>query len=411
VAQSLKKRNQFPALLSELLWLEYTMPAVLVAGQRLEAIVVYEKWFQDPVGQAESLARVAGATASAGALAEIVQRVVAPGLNHNPAPAGDYELACSRLLYEALQTGDVERGAAILAEERRAIRLGMTRRRPIPHSARLKSQIFWVSEGNANFGELASAYELTEEGSARRLVRLPIPRGLGRNPHLRLDPADVPGILQIFGIRLLDKIGKVIWEWDRSPISLLTMVSRDIEVLEGVSSPGVLLYMPTPDPIILLPVSKELDRLSGTGGTLELDFAWRGTLTSTWTDGCASESAQETTGDVMLWIDEPVDCVPHEPVCRIRGWFASSDLAIAGQLELRIGDALVPWQAEERPDVAERYPGLWETGFFFDFDLSRYSSAIRSGEFVLTALVPKTPAMKLRFSVALDVVAGGGRGA
>lgn len=106
---------------------------------------------------------------------------------------------------------------------------------------------------------------------------------------------------------------------------------------------------------------------------------------------------------VLLRIDEPDDLVLRKPVCRIRGWFAGDDPAVIGKLELRIGDAHVPWQEQERPDVAAANTKLWETGFIFDLDVSQYLYAIQSDELVFTAALPHTADMQLRFSVAPGV--------
>jgi hypothetical protein len=301
IALSLKKRNQFPSLLSELLWLDYTMPAIQLAGNRLQAIVVYEKWFQDAIGQAESLVRAVGLGAGVVPLDAIVQRVVAPALNHADALAEDYELACSRSVYELLLEGDLNRAAAVFAETWQAIRLGMGPAAPLggngaavhaasnPHNGerkqrmqpngRIMNQVFWRSEGN-EFEEAASARAFTDAGDGRRSVRLAIPGALGPRPQLRLDPADVPGIAQLFGIKLLYPDSAVAWEWDGLPATLAGMERRHVVVLERVDEAGVFLYLPTSDPSILLPVCAELDKLSETGGSLELDFAWRGTIYS-----------------------------------------------------------------------------------------------------------------------------------
>ncbi len=302
VTQSLKNRDRFPPLLSELLWLEYTMRAVQFAGKKLQAIVVYERWFQDAVSQAESLRRVMGMGAATGPLERIVQRVIAPALNHAGAQTGEFELACSRSVYESLLAGDLQRAAAVFNETWQAVSLVMgpaasrealaaqgvtARQATIAHNGeqeqsmqrkgRIMSQVFWRSEGGG-FEEAASVCGFTQEGSARRSVLLAIPPGLGPRSQLRLDPADVPGIAQLFGIRLLDLGGATVWEWDGKAATLAAMDCRQVVVLERIVEAGVFLYLPTSDPNLLLPVGPELDKLSCTGGSLELDFAWHGTI-------------------------------------------------------------------------------------------------------------------------------------
>jgi SAM-dependent methyltransferase len=189
VARSLKKRDQLPPLLSELLWLDYTMSAVQLLGERLQAIVSYEKWFRDAIGQAESLVRVVGPGAAAGSLETIVQRVVAPVLNHADAEAGDFALACSRSVYELLLAGDLPRAAAVFAETWEAIRLVMgpaAVREAL--SARKMNQAFGQSEEGQS-EDAANARGFTEQGSARGCVSFAMPGARGPRPQFRLDPA------------------------------------------------------------------------------------------------------------------------------------------------------------------------------------------------------------------------------
>ena len=289
VARSLLKRNQFVALLSELLWLDHTIPVIQVARERLQTIVVYEKWFEDAsaIRQVESLARAAGLEAGIGSLEGIRQRMIARELNHAEELTGDYELACSRSVYELLVEGDLDRATALFLETWQAIRLAIT---PVPPpddpsdvddmndvqpNRRILSQLFWRSE-SGEFNELASAREFTDETVARRRVALRIPGGLGPQMLLRLDPTDIAGTAQLFSIRLLDSAGAVLWEWDRRCASLARMVRRDVIVLERIDEAGVFLFLPTSDPNILLPELVELDKLSESGGCLEFDFAWHG---------------------------------------------------------------------------------------------------------------------------------------
>jgi hypothetical protein len=207
-------------------------------------------------------------------------------------------LACSRFVYESLLAGDLPRATAAFAETWEALRLLVApaaaraaladpilvaadtpeQNQLMQFSGRLMSQAFWRSEKN-DFDELASARSFTEEGAGRRLVRLTIPPGvLGSQPKLRLDPVDRPGIAQLFAIRLLDTADTVLWEWDGLSSSLAAMDRRDVIVLERIDEAGVFLYLPTRDPSLLLPLDPVLDQISGPGGFLELDFAWRGTI-------------------------------------------------------------------------------------------------------------------------------------
>jgi hypothetical protein len=104
-------------------------------------------------------------------------------------------------------------------------------------------------------------------------------------------------------------------------------------------------------------------------------------------------------------IDEPADRILRKAICRIRGWCARPGWADVSQIDLRIEDAPVPWQAQTRPDVTSEYVEFSVTGFIFDLDLSQYLYAIRSGELSLTVTFPRGPEMEVQFSVAPGVAA------
>jgi len=60
VAQSLAARDGFPALISELLWLERTLTACSAIRQAVHCIVHYEEWFVNPWRAVERLAQTTG---------------------------------------------------------------------------------------------------------------------------------------------------------------------------------------------------------------------------------------------------------------------------------------------------------------------------------------------------------------
>jgi hypothetical protein len=294
VAQSLKQRNDFPPLLSELLWLDYTMPAIQFLGDRLQAIVDYDRWFQDGIAQAESLARLFGLNADARSLDQIVRRVVAPALNHADAPAAGYELACSGSVYQLLLAGERQRALAVFTEAWQTIRLVIgsmpqlqassssqateNKAQSMRGSGTIMSQVFWRSADAVDFEERNSTRGFTADALTRRSIRLTIPAGLKKTPQFRLDLVDVPGVARLFGIRLVDVDGGTLWEWDGSAVTLASLDHRHMIVLQGISEIGVFLYFPTCDPNLLLPAFPGIEKLCETGGSLDLDFSWHGTL-------------------------------------------------------------------------------------------------------------------------------------
>jgi hypothetical protein len=144
-------------------------------------------------------------------------------------------------------------------------------------NGRIMSQVFWRFEGS-DFDEHSSERGFTPEVATRRTLRLTIPRGLDGPPQLRIDLADVPGIVQLFGIRLFIPEGAVLWEWDGQAATLAALDHSDLIVMEGVSEAGVFLYLSSRDPNLLLPACPGLEALARDGGCLELDFDWHGTI-------------------------------------------------------------------------------------------------------------------------------------
>lgn len=299
VSRSLEKRNDFPRLFSELLWLEYVMTPVQILRDRIRTIVSYEKWFTEAVGQAESLRRAVGLPAM-NPPETVVGQAVHPDLNHTEAESTTPpELLSCVEIYNSLSLGNVDEAllrfratwsgmskvvAAAAPARTQAIENKISQesldteapKENMQSSGRIMSQIYWRSE-QIEFTEIASSSEFTEEGPGPRRVRIALPGRLGSKVELRLDPSDVPGIAQIRGIRIADSENVSIWEWNGTAASLAAMQRRDVGVFERVDEPGVYLFMPTNDPNILL-ATGPIERLSETGGYLEFDFFWRGSL-------------------------------------------------------------------------------------------------------------------------------------
>ncbi len=124
VARSLKKRDHFPEIFSELLWLNHTMGAMRIAGDRIKAVVHYEKWFHDGTEQMLSLAAGLGlpndrlrtsATAS-------LETVVDPSLNHHgDVNFGQFALPGVDKIYRLLLAEDYEGASRAFLEFQRRL--------------------------------------------------------------------------------------------------------------------------------------------------------------------------------------------------------------------------------------------------------------------------------------------------
>jgi hypothetical protein len=292
VALSLERRNGFPCMFSELLWLDHTMLAIQWAGERLKAVIPYESWFQDGPKQIESLMTVLGLQADdlAESPAAIVERIVTPALNHGVlshgvGQAGSFELVCTETIYRLLEAGDLTAARSAFLEVRRALRM-MTS--PLdgdgaPQSLdedpyepqRITCQLFWSTPSQPDFSEIDSCRVQTDVGFTSSIVRLAIPAGIPALHRLRLDPSDSPGPARFLALRLYDSGGSVLWQWDGKLETLLPGPCRNMTLFTRPDHPGgVLAYFHNDDPSLVLPVFDELQHISGEGGVLEFEFAW-----------------------------------------------------------------------------------------------------------------------------------------
>jgi hypothetical protein len=83
VAASLLLRDEMDRALSDLLWLEHTVDALVDGGSRIKAIVPYAAWFDDAKGAATRLARALGLSPSPARLRTALADAVADELRHH----------------------------------------------------------------------------------------------------------------------------------------------------------------------------------------------------------------------------------------------------------------------------------------------------------------------------------------
>ena len=284
VATSLMRRNGFPYLFSELLWLEYTLTAARVAGNRLKAVVEYENWFQDGIKQAELLGKALGLSCdvAAGSLRAEVEAIVAPALNHGDYETRPFELTCTESIYQLVQEGSFSAAVSAYAEVQEALALvarsvlyhDKSEHRGASVTPRITCQLFWCTTKDDAFHESDSSRVELDVSPIRRIVQLPIPKGLVSLSRLRLDPVNLPGLAQLFAIRLFNSEGGVVWEWDKQPGSLLAGELRNVSLFIRGDEPGVVAHFHNIDPNLVLPLTAELEGLSEKGGMLEFEMAW-----------------------------------------------------------------------------------------------------------------------------------------
>ena len=283
VALSLKRRDNIPQMLAELLWIDYTMSAIRIGSRRRQVVIHYEQWFDGGARQVRTLLDTLRLRTIAEA-SSVVERTVSRALNHGRLDS--FCLTSTGVIYGHIQNGEY---AAALAEYRellRSVHLGirasLSCRQVEPEVlpgayCRTICQLFWRSAGGDGFNENDSSRQSTDLGDSSRQIRLPIRPAAQPIEALRLDPVSSAGYAHLSSLRLLGSDGGNLWEWDCQRESLAQCESYNLAVLErSEMGPGVILHFETFDPGMLLPISEELGRLIMRGGTVEYELTWLG---------------------------------------------------------------------------------------------------------------------------------------
>ncbi len=139
---------------------------------------------------------------------------------------------------------------------------------------RFACQLFWRSE-HGGYLERNSSFAFGCLGKDKQMLSLPIPSSPERITALRLDLADRPGLLRIFGISLHDSEGQCCWAWDGRGSSLDSASSQQVviaDLLPGES--GVTALLTGVDPTVELPIPKEALMGLEKGGDLRVQLTW-----------------------------------------------------------------------------------------------------------------------------------------
>lgn len=133
------------------------------------------------------------------------------------------------------------------------------------------SQLFWRFDGE-EYATHQSRMATGLLGVDRQIIAFELPPATRPLYALRLDPADRPGFLHIYGMRLLDQEGAETWKWAGDFASLAYMPHRDI-VFSPDYAKGVML-LTGDDPNIELPIASGLLAGLMQGGKLEIELGW-----------------------------------------------------------------------------------------------------------------------------------------
>lgn len=132
-------------------------------------------------------------------------------------------------------------------------------------------QLFWRFEGE-EYATQQSVIGTGIIGVERQTISLELPPTTKPFHTLRLDPADRPGFLQVYGMRLLDREGGEVWSWAGDLAGLARMAHRDIVFFPANAKGSMLLT--GDDPHVELPVGPEALAKLTSGGKLEIEVGW-----------------------------------------------------------------------------------------------------------------------------------------
>lgn len=113
-ARSLQKRDGMSVVQGELLWLEHTADAFEFTAGKIDAIVEYDRWFDDGYAQAEYLIdKLQLEHPGTGALKELVETTVSGDLRHSRTTESVYALPFTAEFNDAVAKRDLERLGAL----------------------------------------------------------------------------------------------------------------------------------------------------------------------------------------------------------------------------------------------------------------------------------------------------------
>lgn len=135
------------------------------------------------------------------------------------------------------------------------------------------AQLFWRASDQA-YAEPESISVPFEVTPIRQILRFPIPARQPAPVELRFDPAGQSGLLLLHAMRLFDAQGSMVWEWREDQAAIEALWRSEILVLgKPGGNLGVLLFLGSTDPHVMIPVPAQGEGLRG-GGVLETEFTW-----------------------------------------------------------------------------------------------------------------------------------------
>lgn len=144
--------------------------------------------------------------------------------------------------------------------------------------AMFSAQLYWQCEGQ--YSESRKIVRPGVIGQLQQSLKFRIPASEQRITALRLDPADRPGFLHLYGIALVNDDGNVLWRWQADSDGMDTLAGcRQQQIFVSplaTQTAGVLLLLTGDDPWIELPIPVSALFDSADKGSCELviELGW-----------------------------------------------------------------------------------------------------------------------------------------
>ena len=143
----------------------------------------------------------------------------------------------------------------------------------LPVQALFTAQLYVRTDAEDGYAESDKITALGVVGQERQVLRFALHEAAPAS--LRLDPADRPGFVHLYAMRLQSASGETLWNWDAGQADVLLNAAQQDIVLQPPSlvSGGFLLLLHGDDPWVELPVPRAALEQAGRG-SFEVDMGW-----------------------------------------------------------------------------------------------------------------------------------------
>ncbi|MCL1960802.1 MAG: methyltransferase domain-containing protein [Desulfovibrionaceae bacterium] len=140
----------------------------------------------------------------------------------------------------------------------------------LPASALFSAELFLGADGQ--YDEARKLTVRGEIGGERQTLRFDLPPSPPLTS-LKLDPADRPGFLYLYGCTLADHAGQALWQWAPGDPALADAPLHDLTFAPSQTEGRCLALLHGDDPSIELPIAPQI-LTQAAGGALSVELGW-----------------------------------------------------------------------------------------------------------------------------------------